>query len=350
VSQNSLVQKAAASIPMMHNTGQTVVVRHKEFLATITGSANFTVQHIFDLNPGVANTFPWLSTVAGSFSEYSIKGLVFHYVPTSGVAVSSTNAALGSVMIQTTYRASDSPPTSKHEILNEYWSNEVVPCETMCHPLECDPKENPFQIHYVRAGEVPEGDTILMYDLGKTYVAVQGQQSTGVLGDLWVTYEIEFKKPVISSNTTNMAVYRDRFAGFNPNNGYFGGIPSGASGNLGISLAGNSIKFPPGLVGLFQISMWLQPTTSYSATSGALSAIPTFSNMELDPDGMDAYGLFVAGSVATSATGYGILHYSVGVLKRDRQTVGLVSMPTLSGFSGATSYVSVSVVYLGPLT
>jgi outer membrane lipoprotein SlyB len=349
VSQNSLVQKAAASIPMMHNTGQTVVVRHKEFLATISGSSSFSVQHEFALNPGVSNTFPWLSTIANSFSEYTIKGLVFHYVPTSGMAVSSTNSALGSVMIQTTYRASDSPPSSKHEILNEYWSNEVVPSETMCHPLECDPKENPFQVHYVRAGEIPDGDTILMYDLGKTYVAVQGMQSTNVVGDLWVTYEVELKKPIISSNVSESLSYRNRFTGYSPALGYFGGPTSGPIGTLPLTVNMNSLVFPVGTYGIFDIEVMIVPTTTFAVASGAFNANPVFENMEFYAEGVDGYGMFVAGTTASTGT-QGILHYTTSVAKRTRESIGTVTIPALSGFGGTTAHVSVFVNYSGPFT
>jgi hypothetical protein len=55
---------------MMHNTGQTVVIRHKEYLGEIRGSTTFTVQDALQINPGNARTFPWLSGVAVRFQEY----------------------------------------------------------------------------------------------------------------------------------------------------------------------------------------------------------------------------------------------------------------------------------------
>ena len=60
-------------------------------------------------------------------------------------------------------------------MINEYCSNEVVPMETMAHPVECDPKENPFNVQYVRTLAVAPGETQLMYDLGVTHVATSGQ-------------------------------------------------------------------------------------------------------------------------------------------------------------------------------
>ncbi len=190
------------SIPMMHNEGQSIIVRHKEFVGEIVGSQSFTVQRTIALNPGLASSFPWLSKVAAAYQEYRIRGMVFHYIPSSGSSVGSTNTALGTIMFQTTYRASDSAPANKLEMLNEYCSNEVVPSDTLAHPIECDPAENPFNIQYIRSTAVPAGDTPLSYDLGVTHIATSGMQVDGkTIGDVWVTYEVEFKKPQVNNNT-----------------------------------------------------------------------------------------------------------------------------------------------------
>jgi len=207
VSSNSLLSsvKPDGTIPAMHKDGQSVIVRHKEFLGEIRGSTDFVVQKRYPLNPGDQSTFPWLSAIAAQYTEYKIRGMIFHYVPTSGMAVNSTNPALGSVMIQTSYRATEAAPASKIEMMNEYWATEARPSETFCHPIECDPKENPFNVQYVRNSSVSSSENILMYDLGVTTVCTTGCPATGnVLGDLWCTYEIELKKPKLASiNTEN---------------------------------------------------------------------------------------------------------------------------------------------------
>lgn len=203
LSKNSLA--LGTNVPMMHKDGQSIIVRHREFVGEIKGSTAFTVQNSVVLNPGLSSSFPWLATVAGAYSEYRIRGMVFHYVPTSGASVASTNTALGTVMFQTTYRSSDVAPSSKLEMLNEYCSNETIPSCELAHPIECAPKENPFQIQYVRGGAVPAGDSSLLYDLGTTYIATSGMPANGnTIGDVWMSYEIELKKPVVSSNVSNL--------------------------------------------------------------------------------------------------------------------------------------------------
>jgi len=153
-------------------------------------------------------TFPWLSNIAARFQQYKFKGIVFHYIPTSGATSGTTNTALGSVMMQTSYRSNDDAPLSKVELLNEYWSSEAAPCSSFAHPIECAPEESVSRMHYVRTGNVPSGDNVLLYDLGTTYVAVSGNPATGnTVGDLWVTYEVELSKPVLDSNVTNSTSY-----------------------------------------------------------------------------------------------------------------------------------------------
>jgi len=203
---------------------------------------------------------------------------VFHYVPSSGSAIASTNNALGTVMLQTSYRSNDTVPASKVEMLNEYWSSEAVPSEPFCHPIECDPAENPFNIQYVRSTAVPTGDNKLLYDLGVTHVATSGQQAPNiVLGDLWVSYEVELKKPLIDSNVTDDAV--SAMASYPSPTGstWFPGTPI-AIGNLSYTTDGlRTVSFPKGSVGSWLLS-YRFTSTSQDITTALLGGAPTFQN------------------------------------------------------------------------
>lgn len=258
VATNSLLRQSASGVvPMMHQNGQSVVVRHKEFVTEVTGKTAFTVQRRLSINPGLSQTFPWLSGVAAQYTEYTIKGMVYHYVPTSGNAVSSTNAALGTVMLQTSYRANEAAPSSKVEMLNEYWSNEAKPSEPFCHPIECDPKENPFNVQYIRTGSVPSTDNVLLYDLGTTTLAVSGQQADDiVLGDLWVTYEIELRKPRLTDLTgESLPTFKASSTANINTTTPFGTdmVESVDSTTGGASISSTAITFSPGNVGTYAI-------------------------------------------------------------------------------------------------
>jgi len=349
VSKNSLVARASANIPDMHKNDQSVVIRHKEFLGPITGSVNYTVQREFVINPGLSASFPWLSTIASAFQQYEIRGMMYHYIPTSGSAVSSTSSALGSVMIQTSYRSTEVAPASKVELLNEYWSNEVVPFETMVHPIECDPKENPFAVHYVRSGNISSGEPLL-YDVGRTYVATQGMQSAYIVGDLWVTYEIVLKKPMVSSNVTTLAgYYAARFASPSTTS-YFSGTSSTPLGNLPLSLTGRVLTIPQGLAGNFIIALRIFGSM-VGANSTSIPGPCDLTNCTLTTllsgGGSDQQSQrWETNNIGTSVTSTNII-YELSVIKTDLATAATVQFPTAVWNSGTAEFCYISVTNLG---
>jgi len=347
VSANSIVQrtlKGSETIPAMHSQNQSVVVRHKEFLGEIKGSTGFSVQQIYALNPGMSYTFPWLANLAAQFSEYKIKGLVFHYIPTSGSTISGSNPAVGSVMMQTTYRATDAPPTSKVEMLNEYWACEAAPNESFCHPIECDPKENPFAIHYVRSGSLPAGESQLMYDLGTTFIATSGQPASGnPIGDLWVTYEIELRKPVVASNTASVvdSGFTSNAPGYTPTNTSWFGTSPVYAGNLSLVVSGNTVTFPKGITGTWFLTVRL----AGNFTAIDLSGSPSVSNCAtsyVNPTSLNP--VYYTRTVLSS--GAGIVngaYYQTSVLISDPQVQASVTFPSATS-SGTYSFSELSVI------
>jgi len=338
VSSNSIVKsmRATGTVPAMHKDDQTIVVRHREYLGELDGSTSFTMQSIFPLNPGMSATFPWLSAVAGRFQEYKIKGMVFHFVPTSGTAISSTSAALGSVMFQTSYRASDTGPTSKVEMLNEYWATEGRPCDEIVHAIECDPKENPFDVHYVRTGSLPSTENQLLYDIGTTFVATNGMQTAGqTLGDIWVTYEVELKKPVVASATNEvnraMSVYS---AGTSTTTWFTSPV---YSGNLGITVSNPGlITFPKGTAGFFYVYI----TVPYGAglTTFSPPASPTM--VECTPANISQSSTLISSTITGSST-CGVVVF--GLFKPDPNAVATVNLGALSVGTASVSGITTTI-------
>lgn len=347
ISSNSILQRAEANgtIPAMHKEGQSVVIRHKEYVAQISGKIAFTVVNQFSINPGLANLFPWLSDIAVNFQEYRIRGMVYHYVPSSGSAISGTNSALGTVMLQTSYRSNDTAPANKVEMLNEYWSSESVPSEPFCHPIECNPKENPFNIQYVRSGSVPSGDNQLLYDLGTTYVAVSGQQADNtVLGDLWVTYEIELKKPVISSNVTKSLSAFGRYTGgtYTTTNLFNGTLTT--SGTMAVTSSALTLTFPRGVFGNFLIIVYLSGSSSLTAVD--LGAGSTYTNCFNYPNPVNT-NAFIRNilSGGTPQLNIGIRFEMITI--PDPSLVAQVTLPNLAGLTTANT-VNYVILYFSP--
>lgn len=326
---------------MMHNTGQTITVRHKEFIASIKGSVDFNLQRFFILQPGDTNTFPWLSGIADKFQQYRVKGMVYHYVPTSGYAVNGTNPAIGAVMMQTSYRANDTPPASKSEMLNEYWASEASPADSFCHPIECSPKENPFSVHYVRTNPPPASDSPLLYDLGVTYVATQGMQAdNNVVGDLWVTYEIELSKPVVASNVTDTVPS----AMLLTTTGISTAAPLGtttltATGqSVPFTFSGRTITFPVGLIGTFLITVRIAASGGFTAMD--LSGSATLENCSGTL--AESAGVYTR-TVLNAATYMNAGYYTAGVTLSDPSSVATFTLPAGITWTGTATSTSVTI-------
>jgi len=199
----------------------------------------------------------------------------------------------------------------------------------MAHPIECDPKENPFNVQYVRTGAVPSGDSVLMYDLGLTHLAVSGCQTSGKrLGDLWVTYEVELKKPLLYSNVTSrIESCSALFTSGMTATYWFGTSAKTMVGSLPVVALNNTLTFPKGTVGSFQI--WIEvggntlaltlgtydvtgcvltppiaedPSTTYYRNLSGASLVDTVWGIKITDPGVSPVVTFGFGGSATTIT------------------------------------------------
>jgi len=182
-------------------------------------------------------------------------GAVFHFNSTSADALNSANTALGSVIMCTQYRSTASTFTNKSQMLNEFFANDSKPSESFCHPVECDPKENPYNVQYVRGAAVPSGEDKKTYDLGTFNIATMGFQGTSVnIGELWVTYEVELRKPVLTNTSLFYGEYAHYYCATATSAAPLGsGTIVNKYDNIGLTVIGYQISFPLGAVGTYLI-------------------------------------------------------------------------------------------------
>lgn len=194
VNSNSLLSSSGP--PVFGNRGGGIRVQHREFLADISGSVAFAIANYY-LNPGLAQTFPWLSNIAYNYEQYRFHGLIFEFKTTSATAVSSTNTALGTVVMATDYDDLDAGFTTKQQMEAYEFSVSSVPSSSVIHPVECSPRETPLPKLWVRTGAYSNYTTVdpRLYDLGNFQIATVGMQAAAVVGELWVSYDVEFYKP-----------------------------------------------------------------------------------------------------------------------------------------------------------
>lgn len=198
VRENSLAPGAPPSVANGALPGGAVIISFKEFMGDIisSSSANTFKLQSFPLNPGLSDTFPWLSQIAGNFQQYKFMGMAFEYRTMSADALNSTNTALGSLIMATNYDALSPVYNSKAEMENCAYAQSVKPSSSCLHLIECDSSTLPLSELYLRTGDVPNGADKRMYDIGNFQIATTGFQGTSVnCGELWVTYQVMLMKP-----------------------------------------------------------------------------------------------------------------------------------------------------------
>lgn len=169
-----------------------ITVKHQEYMATVNGSVT-ELTTLYEINPGLATNFPWLSGIAKNYETYCWKSLQFEYVPQVGTQTK------GRVMMAADYDAADTAVStykrlgSMHGAVNgSIWS--VV-------RLSCDSSDlKKMTQRYVRTGSVPSGKDIKTYDALSLMVNVGGTSDTAVYGDIRVSYVIELMTPQVESD------------------------------------------------------------------------------------------------------------------------------------------------------
>jgi len=167
-----------------------ILVRHKEYIKDIQGSAVF-VNTAYAVQPAVPVLFPWLSSIAARYEQYQFRKLKFVF------ETEKPTSAGGSVMIAIDYDSSDAPAQSKLSLMS-YHGAQRAPIWTSC-AYDCDSKnlKNFGPKRFTRIGYIPSGLDIKTYDLGNFQIATQGCADASVIGELYVEYEIELHTPQI---------------------------------------------------------------------------------------------------------------------------------------------------------
>lgn len=196
ISKNDLLQlNEGQQVASFGDMNHGVIIMHREYIGDVTQTSTFTLNS-FPINPGLPQTFPWLSNIAPNFDQYQILGMVFHFKSTASDFGTTTNMAMGTCILATDYDSADSNYASKIEMENAQYSTSGKPSVDIIHAVECDPAITFAPIKYVRTGGVPSGKDVRLYDQGNFQLATTGMPTTGgAIGELWCTYKIAFYKP-----------------------------------------------------------------------------------------------------------------------------------------------------------
>lgn len=172
--------------------GGCVRIRHREYIAEMPGTSDgtFSVQG-FSINPGIQATFPWLCSVAQNFEEYVFKKLHFAY------ETEQSTTAPGSLLMMVDYDAADAQPTSKTEIMAHRGATRTpIWGDTTFIATASDLFKT--RRLYIRTGSLGPNLDIKTYDVGNFFVACQGTNTAGNLGELYVEYDVELYVPQLT--------------------------------------------------------------------------------------------------------------------------------------------------------
>jgi len=295
-------------------SSRSVRIAHRELVGSIIGSAAFATPYIFDLNPGISATFPWLSSQAVGWEQYKFHRLKFCYYTRTGTSTP------GSVMLIPDYDPADFAPVSE-QIASAY--RDAVEEAPWVPEFSCnlDPSAmlGSTPRKYIRAAPLAANLDIKTYDSGSFFVGTS--DGTAVpWGKLWVEYDVELFVPqvpsfgvgnltgqhseVIATTTGNLTANITNFAETTP--------------TLCLYDSNGGLTFF--LPGVYLVTMIITAVTSATQSVaptplGSASLITTYNNPS---------GYFTAGSGTTKMTTTVVVKTVVPGTDGVKFTVGLV--------------------------
>lgn len=234
----------ASKVPSMNATlDRGIRVSHHEYVGDVTSSTSFSV-HSYPINPGVQVAFPWLSSVAASFQEYEINGLIFYFKSTSANALNSTNTALGQIIGAVQYNPYLPAPQDKISMLGLASASDGKPSESNIYPVECKADMVVYRSKLIRTGAVT--DDLAKYDHGNFFLGSNGSQAAAVVGELHIVYDITLKKPRLIRESAANAWYYHEYSAEGKSSGAdpFAGESKILVPNLPVVRTGSEFKIP----------------------------------------------------------------------------------------------------------
>jgi hypothetical protein len=185
--------------PFQTTTRNGTFIRHREFLSNVTGTTSFSIGNTYSINPGLAASFPWLSTQAAGWEQYRFKKLCYRYLTRTG-----SNTA-GSILMVPDYDAADVAPANEQEA-STYSDIVEASCwvTSLCLELKTSSMDETLKRRFVRTGALAANLDIKTYDAGQVFICTNDGASSAPWGKLWVEYEIELFCPQLTTPSVGL--------------------------------------------------------------------------------------------------------------------------------------------------
>jgi hypothetical protein len=227
---------------------------HRELIASITGSVAYVNGLTFPLNPGLSQSFPWLSTQAQAWEQYHFNSLKFCYYTRTG------SATPGSVLLIPDYDAADAAPVS--EVIASSYEDvrEDVPWKDIECPLRVAAMHPDGPKKYIRSGLLTPNLDIKTYDVGNLFVGTT--DGTAVpWGKLWVEYDIVLHTPQLNPGGIVGSGFQLTVGATPTTANILGAAPTSALNSTPfVTVAGSVLTFNQ--AGTFQVTLEEGATTS----------------------------------------------------------------------------------------
>jgi hypothetical protein len=171
--------------------------------ADVLNSTAFKVAADIRLNPGLVNSFPWLSGVANSFEKYRFTKLIYLWIS------SCATTEAGRVQMVPSYNVQNDAPNTKVEAAQFAGTSEDNPWKDCSMRWDIKRLNSDMPWRYVRSTEIAADKKT--YDAGELFLTVSGSAGTGTLslGDLWCEYELELTMPAKPGSVASPHIPRD---------------------------------------------------------------------------------------------------------------------------------------------
>lgn len=221
------VYARAEAQPLVSSNGHSIVVSQTEFVTDVGGSSAF-YSTIIPINAGLPVSFPQLAQLASLFELYTFTELSYEYRPTIQDQIANSDTAMGTVGLIVQYNPTDKLPTSKLQANQFEGAVTAKPSDSMILHVDVAKKkrDNILAQYYTRVGDIVH-DTfygggisdLRMSDYGNLIVYAQGQQFTGLIGELYVHYKCHLYKmipvqPTIAGNPLQARYYQNIYQAY----------------------------------------------------------------------------------------------------------------------------------------
>jgi len=323
----------SGQVPKFSTTHATNIVCHREYLGDLQGSTAFN-NIAYPLNPGISTTFPWLSQIALNYQQYRFHGLIFEFRPLITDFV--TSGAPGVMVMTTNYNADQMPFNTRQEAENAEFAVAVKPTQGLVHMIECSSAETAMKLYNVRTNVTGPNQDLRLYDYGLTQIITQSNPNQ-VLGELWVSYCVEFFKPTLAQEFNVTPAYDfHTFRSATSSANVLGTIQVTTSGQLSVAVTANSLQVKNATVGInYKIDLFIGAT----GTTTTSFSIPTLIGCVYIP-------LYVGGITSqVQTTGLSANSSAQSLVVSATSTVFSVTWPPGSVIpSGANSEIYISAI------